>query len=320
MHKKISLYIVILASIISLLVLNKKNIDFESYSIIDEGNQEEIPQIDLYTYHYSTKAIDKINNTISVTNSERKNLGNLDIKQFAHDNNKGSLYDIWLYTHSLDATDVKVEQISFIINFLNELQAEEGFFLSYKKEYKNGKENNYILSTKMALDIYRYYNHPIPNVKYIKEWLNKVIYDLGEKDDFVTIGSYVYLMKVMEKYIVENSDNSFFLPQRIIESFMEILKELYEKEEESVEKYDTALKLNSLFKKSHFEMDKDVVSYYFNSIQLENGSFPLYGVIAESDVLTTYLVVNISRELNISIPNKHSLLEYLMKIQGESIF
>ncbi|CAH8720250.1 hypothetical protein M5W83_20865 [Paenibacillus thiaminolyticus] len=293
---------------------------FSNYKQVNNGNaNSDLIKIDLYDFFYTTQAISKIGNQ-ELDKSYADLLKNYDVEQFFYDGNNGALYDLWLYTHSVEANKLASKKASNIIRFVNSLQSNDGYFLLYNTQDKNMKETNYLLSTKMATDIYRQFGHSIPNKNKIEQWLNSLLQNIKkeENEDFISLGSIIYLAKEIEHniYIDDYKPENYSNYAR----FINHLLALYNEEQESTEKYDTALKLNNLFENNPFIIEKNKVSRYIKSIQLENGSFPLYGVTPVPDTLTTFLVVNLLKELDITFPKKDSLKNYLENTQKNSIY
>jgi hypothetical protein len=159
-----------------------------------------------------------------------------------------------------------------------------------------------------------HFKKELSNLPDIQIWINKVFHDLNTHnfDDFISYGNYLYLIKYIEETYLVKLDESLLISTSAYENYLKKLLRLYEKEKSSIEKYDTALKLNKIFKKSLFKVNRSEITDYLSSIQLENGSFPLYGEGLNSDTLTTYLAVQICNELEIDIANREKLFNFLL--------
>ncbi|MBG9791100.1 hypothetical protein ABD76_00550 [Paenibacillus dendritiformis] len=166
--------------------------------------------VDLYNFYYATETILLLNQYsdqeyIDKIHGKLNDL--VSIEHLIRPENKGGLYDVWLYVNSLKSNEIKLEKIDKIITYLKELQTKEGFFLSYKGESVNVARKNYLLSSKMSLDIMSHYKKEIPSLPDIQIWINKVFHDLNTHtfDDFISYGNYLYLMKYIEETYLPES-------------------------------------------------------------------------------------------------------------------
>ncbi|GJM75228.1 hypothetical protein HMSSN036_74440 [Paenibacillus macerans] len=67
---------------------------------------------------------------------------------------------MWLYIQLSNEHNFEISENTkdMLLDLLEDLQSKEGFFRANLSEKINGNENSYLMSTKMALDIYYYFN------------------------------------------------------------------------------------------------------------------------------------------------------------------
>ncbi|WP_433957854.1 hypothetical protein [Cytobacillus horneckiae] len=114
-------------------------------------NNDDDEYIDFYKLYYSLAA-----------NEYTKTLSPSDIKKIKKEieaysskkliENSVSVYDIWLYTEVLSLLEIEPDNKDLLMDYIDGLYNENGFFKSYAEEEKDLGSQNYLLSTKMSLE------------------------------------------------------------------------------------------------------------------------------------------------------------------------
>ncbi|MGG4555152.1 hypothetical protein [Paenibacillus humicus] len=261
-------------------------------------------KIDYYDYYYSLK-------TIKLLGEEgiHKRVKNTKLSPFTN------IYDIWLYVMSGQVDEKDKDKI---IQFLNQLESNKGYYYPNEKEKNQGevaKPYLYLLDTKMALEIYKSLNEKITSEEIISKYLMQAEIELNKNElDFVSKGSFIVLIDEINTIL----DNKRDIP-KIMGKYQNDLVNLYIKTPPSLDKYYTAMKLINIYPDLGLELDKKEISKYIYKIQLSNGLFNIDGYTEGYDSLSTNLAVEILMNLNIDIPKKDRLLKNVELINKSAI-
>lgn len=319
-------FIMVLIFIVLLFGLNNKptmgNRDDETlnHETIKDEIVEKRP--DLYTIYYGIEALHKLG---SLGNEEKEIIINkfseLRLNELINMEYNGSLYDIWLYVNICKALNIEVKYKEELSKFLSEVYTSEGYYLSYKDENTNQPDPSFILSTKMAIDIYKELNIEIANKGKTSEWLNKIYTQLEtikiSDADYLSIIGFVNIISELD-YDPHIDLNLNIINKASYKKFLHELIPLYSDYPDSIEKYHSAIQLNRIAKTDVFYIDREDVNQYLNSLQMINGSFPFYES-KNSDILSTSLAVSLLTELGLEINKRELLLNYLEKSIKESL-
>ncbi|MDU5142558.1 MAG: hypothetical protein E6230_10255 [Paenibacillus dendritiformis] len=117
MKKKITYFFMVLFLSLAIIIF------FTNYKQRNNSKaNSDLLRIDLYDFYYTTQAISKIGSQ-ELDKSYADLLKNFDVEQLFYDGNNGALYDLWLYTHSVEAIKLGSKKASKIIRFVNSLQS-----------------------------------------------------------------------------------------------------------------------------------------------------------------------------------------------------
>lgn len=283
----------------------------ESGTIIyNHSNKETSYNIDLYSLYYSLEAKKIIGETqFEHTEEIIPILTSASFEKEVLE--KNNVFDLWLYTQTLKHFGLELPDKTLVTEYLEELQTSNGFFLSQSNEDVTNNHENYILSTKLALDIYKT-SSLIP--KYpdkISTWLNHAFQNLLEdkKKDFLTSGGYLHLIKSINDNLLAIK-GTYTLGTKHFDTYIKKTEIEYKNSTNNIEKFDTAIQINKAFDKAVLPVEQSLVTSLIKDKQLDDGSFPLYGQ-KQSDIMTTFLFVKVANELKIVIPSEEKLKEYL---------
>lgn len=274
---------------------------YDKTPIVEQnGNGQEPTNIDLYSLYYSAKSSENLN----MLSADEKNMIKNKIREFEispllEKGMNGGLYDVWLYIQICSLFEEEVRSKSLLISYIESLYSPKGFYLSHNKEDTQQTSVNYLLSTKMALESLDLLKHSTLNSEQIYRWLsNDVIQTIDNSQyDPISEGDLLFLIASLEKNLRVEKVHPFNF-ERNIERVKESLISL----EDSFEKLDTIVKLNTLLDEKIL-IDKVDATNTFKAIQLKDGGFPMYGDINQSaDILTTYLILNIRSSLILDFP------------------
>lgn len=230
--------------------------------------------------------------------------------------NHGLLFNIWMYVTLFDEYNLPVskENKKEIINLLGLLQNDDGLFNSFYLEGKYEEMYNYVFPTKLALDIYQILNTEAPNKNKIQSWIDENVDTLMSmrKNDFISNGGLLYLLKYIKNMDDTNVDNS-------LDQYIDSLSSLYQNAPNSAEKFDTALNINTTFSHNIFNIDNKEMVDYLEDIQIDNGAFTLYGNKKNADAMTTYISVRLLSHFQVNISKKAQLITW-MNDEINSIF
>ncbi|MGN7300310.1 hypothetical protein [Ferdinandcohnia sp. SAFN-114] len=319
--KKRILLVILFVTIISifLVFLFDKNdhisistIENISSKDIESEKEKRVDQIDLYETYYSinSKTILKTLSNGEVIKIE-ESLANTDFSKIINEKNlRLSLYDVWLYTETIKLMGKDLEYKDQILYYLESLSSDKGFYRSSTTEGLGLEHSNYLLATKMAIEIYISYGEPIPNAIETKKWLKNLCTELANQEDkdFISLGDYL----VMIKNISENNNELNISAEQEYKDLTEYFFEnLLVREVKNIQEFNTLIDISKAFDINLTGLDAKFETYMI-SVQLADGSFPIYGQQGEhSDILTTYLFIKTSNELGITIPNFEKLNVYL---------
>jgi hypothetical protein len=277
--------------------------------IYEHLNKEASYNIDLYTLYYSLEAKKMLFGTqfehqedlisiLTSTSFEKEVL------------QKNNIFDLWLYTQTLKMFSLELPDKKLVSKFLEDLQTSNGFFLSQSNEDISNVHENYILSTKLALDIYSSSSIEPSNPDKISTWLNKTFRTLQqERKDFLSFGGYLHLIKSIDDSLLEIGE-TFTMDGQEFQTYLKQTEIEYRNSANNIEKFDTAIQINKVFNKEILEVEQSLINSLIKDKQLDDGSFPIYGQ-KQPDVMTTFLYLKVANELNIEIPRKEKLKEYL---------
>ncbi len=270
----------------------------------------EFSQINLYNLTFSTKGLISLdperefNKLKELINHERF-FNNI----VAND----QLYDIWLWTElRKDIGEVlNVKAREKVIQYVKDLRDKNEFYRINMKD-SGHKELYQLHSTKMALDILEFYDE-IPDLKFLENLLPEMLNelkDISSTKDFISYGGYLLHIKSLDDFYFKQKQKYIINEEKYSDIF-DMIIDKYHKEPNSIMKFDTAIQLNEAFVRDLIKIDKNVVKDFLISSQLDDGSFPLGN---SSDVLTTYLAINVIHKLNIHIPHLYELQSYMNDI------
>ncbi|MFR9711102.1 hypothetical protein ACL02P_17230 [Paenibacillus sp. MB22_1] len=221
----------------------------------------------------------------------------------------GLLYDIWLYIELLSEHKVNCprEEKELILDLLEEMQSKEGFFRSNLSESTSGNMSSYLLNTKMALDIFSYFEIRNRQTDTALNWIKQNTKNIinFNNPDLISDGSFLYIIS----YLENRYDIDLLSDTELIELTQKI-KGIYPDYPDSIEKFDTVININNSLNIG-LSVNKKVIENYLLSTQLKNGAFPLYGIGERADSLTTYLSIKTMKQLNLKIAHKDELNKWL---------
>ncbi|WP_066297576.1 hypothetical protein [Bacillus sp. FJAT-29937] len=226
-------------------------------------------------------------------------------------NYRGTLYDLWLYIKLCEELEMQPKYGDEISKILEKLWNNEGFYKAYKDETIKQPAPSFLLSTKMALDIYESINIPIPSLDVTKNWV-KGVFKSVEADsnyDFISKGSFLVLINEIDILISDEN----ILPKEKYEVLKGELVSLFEDSEDSVEKFKVGLQINELYNDEIIILETENIKDYLYNIQLPNGAFPMFGK-GQPDILSTSISLSIMNDLSIEILNKDALITYLDQV------
>lgn len=272
-------------------------------------------QIDYFTLFYALKSQKLIDQSININHIAYK------VKEEPLLLKDKTLVDVYFYVKTMNLLEKQVYSKREIIKYVNSLQTEDGSFSIDPNTIGESDLKTSILPTKMAIEIYEYLNAEIPNNKKLNTWLTRSAKSLENFDEsnYVSYGSYLYMLKeISNKLNLSGSEelNSY------LEASLSNLQPLFltNKTKITVEEIYTATQINLFFKNKQISMDKRFIESFMESIQLKDGSFPLYGIKGRSpDITTTYLAVSSTKHLKVSIARQYQLKHYLQKELQESL-
>lgn len=284
----------------------------------DSQKESNLYSLDFYNLYYALE-LKKLTNSLTNEDELKVIQAFESVKADSLVLQSGNIFDLWLYSKINLLLDKQLLMSKDEKELIDKLFTNNGFFLSTVDESQSLNNSSYILSTKMGLDIYAAYNETIPNSKIIKSWVNETLSKVAnaEKQDFISYGSYLYLLDEINDYL--KTESKIFVSNEKQEWMMKRLVDSYNQIPNSIEKFDTALNINEAYKLNVIPVDSKEVHKYLESIQLENGSFPIYGV-GEADIMTTFLAVKIMNKLGIENEKEEKLIRYLNKVVKESIY
>src|SRR5690606_19261168 len=101
------------------------------------------------------------------------------------------------------------------------------------------------------------------------------------------------------------------LNDNLLDQYIELVSNIYQRAPNSVEKFDTTLNLNNEFSSNVIDLDRNEITKYLEEVQLESGAFSLYGNKKTSDAMTTFLSVKLLSYFDADIPKKNELTVWL---------
>lgn len=292
---------------ILILYLSKGQVDPDAPNSLQEYNKSQISSVDLYNLYY-------LSQTLYLINDNKKQTISTKIKDISSDgylqrSNPGLLYDIWLYIELLSEHKVNCprEEKELILDLLEEMQSKEGFFRSNLSESTSGNMSSYLLNTKMALDIFSYFEIRNRQTDTALNWIKQNTKNIinFNNPDLISDGSFLYIIS----YLENRYDIDLLSDTELIELTQKI-KGIYPDYPDSIEKFDTVININNSLNIG-LSVNKKVIENYLLSTQLKNGAFPLYGIGERADSLTTYLSIKTMKQLNLKIAHKDELNKWL---------
>ncbi|OBY76397.1 hypothetical protein BBG47_27350 [Paenibacillus sp. KS1] len=278
------------------------------------GISSDTPKVkDLYSYYYSTKSI-SILEGLDSDSALLSDVEHDDVRKIIND----GIYEVWLYVNSVDIRNIDSTDKLQILNYINSLHSNKGFFKANLKDSSDRPNSSYLLDTKMALEIYDRFERDIPNTKKILNYIESTLNQINSPQtyDFVSLGGYLTIINQIEtilaRYINLNQDELYS------NSMIGRLKKLYLEEPSSIEKFETAVNINNYTNTLILPIDTKEVETYIKRIQNKNGMFPISGSKTGFDTLSTFLVIKTLTTLGIEIPNKEKLLSSLKQIQSST--
>lgn len=281
------------------------NITTEEH-LLEQTTSEDHPQetvyIDLYSLYYSSK-LKHILNTLTDNDKQmiREEFYNYDLDSFII--NTGGLYDLWLFLQTGVLIDFQIESEDKekLIKYVKDLKTDNGFFLSHINESIDQVSTNYLLSTKMSLDIYELLGFSDPDLSETALWIKGVIDEINRLDmDLISFGGHLDSIIHIINYLKQTQEE-VNLYESLENHLLDIEPQL-SKIEGGFEKFDIMVKLNQALEKELFFIDKELVEEHLSSIRLKEGGFPMYGSIGQPpNILTTYLAYEIHEYLGINV-------------------
>lgn len=274
--------------------------------------------LDLYNLYYvleSKKLINDLSND-ELTNV-KKEIENYPIELVIE---RGNLYDLWLYVQIHKFLEIKIPEKKEILDYLESLKTNEGFYLTYPGENEDGL-SSHLLSTKMSLEIMNEIKEKI-DYEQINNWIKENYEeDLSklENDPISYVGA-IYLIKFIQE-LTKQSNSKYIFDTDELGQHLEKATGLLLMSEDNIMKYDIILEFNSLDNENSIPINEKEVENYLLSIKHKSGGFPLWGLNDEEpDILTTYIALKLQKKLYLNIPisevDKHFLdqtLEYIFE-------
>lgn len=226
------------------------------------------------------------------------------------------MYDLWLYVMSVQFDENTKSQI---LSDLAKLNSENGFYFANFKEKENYqsynlKSYNYLLDTKMALEVLGKLEIEISDVDKILNYLEDVHNEINQIElDFISMGSFLTMMNQIS-LMIENKTNFNNFNDDILQG----LQTLFEELPLSIDSISTAIDVQESFG-DVIILNKDEIKLFFDSIQTSEGLFNIGGSTTGHDTLSTYLSIKVMTYLGIPVPKKAITIASLEKINEYSL-
>ncbi|WP_036215177.1 hypothetical protein [Lysinibacillus sphaericus] len=224
-----------------------------------------------------------------------------------------SIHDIWLYTGTTNLTNGKLLDRELVTKLLNEHKNSSGLF-TIQSSIKGDVESEVsLVSTIMACEIlYNYEDECIISVDSVLNIYENMHLYLNELD-LISFGDNVVMINsILEKYT--SSEDASYQIAELNNKYCSILQYRFgQLSQLSLLEY---LTLKDLAKICLIEKEifNDMNNLIIN-LQLEDGTFPIYGKNGEdSDLLTTYFVLELLEYFHLEIPNKQKLISIIGNI------
>lgn len=249
-------------------------------------NNDDDEYIDFYKLYYSLAA-NEYTKTLSPSDIKKikKKIEAYSSKKLIE--NSVSIYDIWLYTEVLSLLELEPDNKDILMDYINGLYVENGFYKSYAEEEKDLDSQNYLLSTKMSLESISNLEKKLSDKKQteITGWLTENFPKNLDKSDVLSYADlyYVYLL-LLNKFekgsvMMSKNDSSY-------------INESLDKESDSLIKYIVLTNVSLFSPNKNIEIDIEAMKENLMSLKQDNGGYPLFGDGNQelSDILSTYQV------------------------------
>ncbi|MEX3713342.1 hypothetical protein ABFV99_13140 [Cytobacillus horneckiae] len=249
-------------------------------------NNDDDEYIDFYKLYYSLAA-NEYTKTLSPSDIKKikKKIEAYSSKKLIE--NSVSIYDIWLYTEVLSLLELEPDNKDILMDYINGLYVENGFYKSYAEEEKDLDSQNYLLSTKMSLESISNLDKKLSDKKQteITGWLTENFPKNLDKSDVLSYADlyYVYLL-LLNKFekgsvMMSKNDSSY-------------INESLDKESDSLIKYIVLTNVSLFSADKNIEIDIEAMKENLMSLKQDNGGYPLFGDGNQelSDILSTYQV------------------------------
>lgn len=136
-----------------------------------------------------------------------------------------------------------------------------------------------------------------------------------DKEDILSYTDLYYLAITTNELL--GFDNALIMNKKDVD----FINEKLTLEEDSLLKFLVISNFNKLNEKNKIQIDKEYLLDYLNSLQREDGGYPLYGDINQdtADILSTYHVYHILDSFDIDYSINNEAYEYIKQVMNESI-
>lgn len=274
--------------------------------------------MDLYTTYYSAEILEIIHSE----NNHVRLPSKIDITSILKDNERYDVLSDLFYLVGFYNNQLNTEDKEILIKYIKQLRNEDGSYSYSKKhrmEYEVEKKDykDVILSTYRATDILKKLGEKIEDDDKLNNWIENIFKDdkLFDSSNILNSG---YVLNLIQITKMVNYDIS---PYEI--QLNEYAKEINEKLREMYNQKDDLdlLLINNIFnlnnnldnKQFYSEMDSKHLIQIINDMRNKDGGF---GVNKEesSDILPTYIAVNILNTLGYGVDNVGKIVKLINKL------
>ncbi|MDQ0273961.1 hypothetical protein [Cytobacillus purgationiresistens] len=299
MNKKWLLYLLVFIVFITGITLATIYFKENPQRLTSVGNETEQKDeyIDFYKLYYSLAANQY---TKTLTSSDIKKIKN-EIESYGSKKlieNSVSIYDIWLYLEVMSLLELKPDNKELLLEYINNLYVENGFYKSYSEEEKNLEPQNYLLSTKMGLEAISNLGKELPNGKQkeISGWLTENFPNKLDKSDKLSYSDLYYVYLLILNRLEESS-------KMMNQNDLAYIDDSLKSENDSLIKYIVVTNVSLFDPNENLDIDVENMKENLMSLKQDNGGYPLFGDGNQelSDILSTYQVYYLFDFYNIEI-------------------
>lgn len=311
-------FVVLLIISFSIYILFFNNVNQyknEQYTIASNSVEQEI-YIDLYKVYYSLETNSFTNSLSKEQTSEVKKY----IKDYSVETlifNSVSIHDLWLYTKICEKLNLEIDDPRPLLEYVQELRTDNGYYLSNRDEDKNLDPLSYLLDTKMSIEVLQLLSYEFDDSEreQTHRWLISNFPQSLDKEDILSYTDLYYLAITTNELL--GFDNALIMNKKDVD----FINEKLTLEEDSLLKFLVISNFNKLNEKNKIQIDKEYLLDYLNSLQREDGGYPLYGDINQdtADILSTYHVYHILDSFDIDYSINNEAYEYIKQVMNESI-